>query len=84
MRELDIARTPLREGVKRLALEGLIETRPSSGTYVTVASSAVDGAWRFGLASNASPRSNRIVFRATVAGTRAADRQFALNVFCVT
>lgn len=34
MRELDIGRTPLREAVKRLALEGLIETRPSSGTYV--------------------------------------------------
>ena len=35
MRELDLGRTPLREAVKRLALEGLVEVRPRSGTYVT-------------------------------------------------
>jgi DNA-binding GntR family transcriptional regulator len=35
MRELTIGRTPLREAVKRLALEGLVEVRPRSGTYVT-------------------------------------------------
>jgi DNA-binding GntR family transcriptional regulator len=35
MRELQIGRTPLREAVKRLALEGLVEVRPRSGTYVT-------------------------------------------------
>src|SRR3712207_8987190 len=35
MRELAIGRTPLREAVKRLALEGLVEARPRSGTYVT-------------------------------------------------
>ncbi len=35
MRELSLGRTPLREAVKRLALEGLVEVRPRSGTYVT-------------------------------------------------
>jgi DNA-binding GntR family transcriptional regulator len=35
MRELGLGRTPLREAVKRLALEGLVEVRPRSGTYVT-------------------------------------------------
>jgi len=35
MRELGVGRTPLREAVKRLALEGLVEVRPRSGTYVT-------------------------------------------------
>lgn len=35
MRDLDFGRTPLREAVKRLALEGLVEVRPRSGTYVT-------------------------------------------------
>ena len=35
MRELEIGRTPLREAVKRLALEKLVEIRPRRGTYVT-------------------------------------------------
>lgn len=35
MRELAVGRTPLREAVKRLALEGLVDVRPRSGTYVT-------------------------------------------------
>jgi DNA-binding GntR family transcriptional regulator len=35
MRDLALGRTPLREAVKRLALEGLVEVRPRSGTYVT-------------------------------------------------
>jgi DNA-binding GntR family transcriptional regulator len=35
MGELALGRTPLREAVKRLALEGLVEVRPRSGTYVT-------------------------------------------------
>jgi DNA-binding GntR family transcriptional regulator len=35
MRELELGRTPLREAVKRLALEGLVEVRPRSGTFVT-------------------------------------------------
>ena len=35
MRSLALGRTPLREAVKRLALEGLVEVRPRSGTYVT-------------------------------------------------
>lgn len=35
MRDLGIGRTPLREAVKRLALEGLVEVRPRSGTFVT-------------------------------------------------
>ena len=32
---LQMGRTPVREAVKRLALEGLVEVRPRSGTYVT-------------------------------------------------
>jgi len=35
MHDLRLGRTPLREAVKRLALEGLVEVRPRSGTYVT-------------------------------------------------
>jgi DNA-binding GntR family transcriptional regulator len=35
MRDLEIGRTPLREAVKRLELEGLVDVRPRSGTYVT-------------------------------------------------
>jgi DNA-binding GntR family transcriptional regulator len=35
MRELGIGRTPLREAVKRLALEDLVAVLPRSGTYVT-------------------------------------------------
>jgi DNA-binding GntR family transcriptional regulator len=35
MAELGLGRTPLREAVKRLALEGLVEVRPRSGTFVT-------------------------------------------------
>lgn len=35
MRELGIGRTPLREAVKRLVLEHLVEVRPRRGTLVT-------------------------------------------------
>lgn len=35
MRELEIGRTPLREAVKRLALESLVEIKPRRGTFVT-------------------------------------------------
>ena len=35
MSELGIGRTPLREAVKRLALENLVAVQPRSGTYVT-------------------------------------------------
>jgi DNA-binding GntR family transcriptional regulator len=35
MREMGIGRTPLREAVKRLALEHLVEVRPRRGTVVT-------------------------------------------------
>ena len=35
MRELRIGRTPLREAVKRLALENLVAVQPRSGTFVT-------------------------------------------------
>jgi DNA-binding GntR family transcriptional regulator len=35
MRDLAIGRTPLREAVKRLALENLVVVQPRSGTYVT-------------------------------------------------
>jgi DNA-binding GntR family transcriptional regulator len=35
MRELDIGRTPLREAVKRLALENLVAVQPRRGTFVT-------------------------------------------------
>jgi DNA-binding GntR family transcriptional regulator len=40
MAELAIGRTPLREAVKRLALEGFVAVQPRRGTYVT----AVDAA----------------------------------------
>jgi DNA-binding GntR family transcriptional regulator len=35
MSALDIGRTPLREAIKRLALENLVAIQPRSGTYVT-------------------------------------------------
>jgi DNA-binding GntR family transcriptional regulator len=35
MREMDIGRTPLREAVKRLALENLVAVQPRRGTFVT-------------------------------------------------
>jgi DNA-binding GntR family transcriptional regulator len=35
MRELGIGRTPLREAVKRLAVENLVVVQPRSGTFVT-------------------------------------------------
>jgi DNA-binding GntR family transcriptional regulator len=40
MREMGIGRTPLREAVKRLALENLVAVQPRRGTFVT----AVDAA----------------------------------------
>jgi DNA-binding GntR family transcriptional regulator len=40
MAELELGRTPLREAVKRLALEGLVEVRPRSGTFVTAIEAA--------------------------------------------
>jgi DNA-binding GntR family transcriptional regulator len=35
MKEMGIGRTPLREAVKRLALENLVEVQPRRGTFVT-------------------------------------------------
>ena len=35
MRELKIGRTPLREAVKRLALENLVAVQPRRGTFVS-------------------------------------------------
>jgi DNA-binding GntR family transcriptional regulator len=35
MREMDIGRTPLREAVKRLALENLLSVQPRRGTFVS-------------------------------------------------
>ena len=35
MRELDVGRTPLREAVKRLALENLVAVQPRRGTFVS-------------------------------------------------
>ena len=40
MRELELGRTPLREGIKRLALEHLLEIRPRRLTRVTGVSAA--------------------------------------------
>ena len=40
MRELEIGRTPLREAVKRLALEKLVAVHPRRGTFVTDVDSA--------------------------------------------
>src|SRR3954451_5593907 len=35
MHDLEIGRTPLREAIKRLALENLVAVQPRSGTFVT-------------------------------------------------
>jgi DNA-binding GntR family transcriptional regulator len=40
MREMDIGRTPLREAVKRLALENLVAVQPRRGTFVTAIEAA--------------------------------------------
>jgi DNA-binding GntR family transcriptional regulator len=40
MRELTIGRTPLREAVKRLALENLVAVQPRRGTFVTAVEAA--------------------------------------------
>jgi DNA-binding GntR family transcriptional regulator len=40
MRDLGIGRTPLREAVKRLALEKLVEVQPRRGTFVTAIEAA--------------------------------------------
>jgi DNA-binding GntR family transcriptional regulator len=40
MKELGIGRTPLREAVKRLALENLVEVQPRRGTFVSAIEAA--------------------------------------------
>jgi DNA-binding GntR family transcriptional regulator len=40
MREMSIGRTPLREAVKRLALEKLVEVQPRRGTFVSAVEAA--------------------------------------------
>jgi DNA-binding GntR family transcriptional regulator len=40
MKELGIGRTPLREAVKRLALENLVDVQPRRGTFVTAVEAA--------------------------------------------
>ena len=40
MTDLAIGRTPLREAIKRLALENLVAVQPRSGTYVTAVEAA--------------------------------------------
>jgi DNA-binding GntR family transcriptional regulator len=40
MQEMGIGRTPLREAVKRLALENLVEVQPRRGTFVTAVEAA--------------------------------------------
>jgi DNA-binding GntR family transcriptional regulator len=40
MRELDVGRTPLREAVKRLALENLVAVQPRRGTFVCAVEAA--------------------------------------------
>src|SRR5918999_2449098 len=40
MHEMGIGRTPLREAVKRLALENLVEVQPRRGTFVTAVEAA--------------------------------------------
>jgi DNA-binding GntR family transcriptional regulator len=40
MRELEIGRTPLREAVKRLALENLVAVQPRRGTFVSAVEAA--------------------------------------------
>jgi DNA-binding GntR family transcriptional regulator len=40
MRQLEVGRTPLREAVKRLALENLVAVQPRRGTFVTAVEAA--------------------------------------------
>ena len=40
MREMEVGRTPLREAVKRLALESLVAVQPRRGTFVTAVEAA--------------------------------------------
>jgi DNA-binding GntR family transcriptional regulator len=40
MEEMDIGRTPLREAVKRLALENLVDVQPRRGTFVSAVEAA--------------------------------------------
>jgi DNA-binding GntR family transcriptional regulator len=40
MRELEVGRTPLREAVKRLALENLVAVQPRRGTFVSAVEAA--------------------------------------------
>src|ERR671919_911598 len=40
MRDLDVGRTPLREAVKRLALENLVAVQPRRGTFVSAVEAA--------------------------------------------
>jgi DNA-binding GntR family transcriptional regulator len=40
MKDLGMGRTPLREAVKRLALENLVEVQPRRGTFVTAVEAA--------------------------------------------
>ena len=40
MREMDVGRTPLREAVKRLALENMVAVQPRRGTFVTAVEAA--------------------------------------------
>src|ERR687891_706069 len=40
MREMEIGRTPLREAVKRLALENLVAVQPRRGTFVSAVQAA--------------------------------------------
>ena len=40
MREMEIGRTPLREAVKRLALENLVAVQPRRGTFVAAVEAA--------------------------------------------
>jgi DNA-binding GntR family transcriptional regulator len=40
MREMEVGRTPLREAVKRLALENMVAVQPRRGTFVTAVEAA--------------------------------------------
>ena len=70
MRDMDIGRTPLREAVKRLALENLVAVQPRRGTFV----SEVDAA---DIANITEVRAELEAYAAELAAVRMNDEERA-------
>ena len=66
MEELGIGRTPIREALQRLAIEGLVDHMPNRGMFVseiTAASVQQIYEFRFMLGDTSFARSNRVTVR---------------------